>query len=116
MEQSILTSTKNVLGLAADYTVFDLAIITHINGALSIAEQAGVGLTTVFMIEDDSVAWGDLDLDPKQLSILKNYIYLKVRFLFDPPTTSFTQDAMAKQIEEMEYRMNINTELNASAT
>lgn len=113
MEQSILISTKNVLGMAADYTVFDLAIITHINGALSIAEQAGVGLLTVFGIEDETTLWQDLNLDAKQLAMLKNYVYLKVKFLFDPPATSFTQEAMAKQIEEMEYRMNVNTELKA---
>lgn len=107
MENSILTSTKKVLGLSAEYTAFDEDVIQFINGALSTAEQTGAGLTTVFAIEGDSEAWGDLDLDPKNLAMLKNYVYLKARFLFDPPGTSFALDAMKDQIQELEWRMNV---------
>ncbi len=107
MENSILTSTKKVLGLAEDYTVFDEDIIQFINGALSTAEQAGAGLTTIFSIEDNSVEWDSLGLDPKNLAMLKNYVYLKARMLFDPPGTSFALDAMKQQISELEWRMNV---------
>lgn len=110
MENSILTSTKKVLGLSADYTAFDEDILQFINGALSTAEQAGVGLTTIFSIEDDVVSWEDLGLDPKNRSMLKNYVYLKARMLFDPPPTSFALDAMKEQIRELEWRMNVREE------
>ena len=113
MEDSILTSTKKVLGLDEDYVVFDLDIITAINGALSTAEQAGAGLLDVFSITDKQTNWEDLGVEPKNLSMLKNYVYLKSRLLFDPPSTSFVIEAMNKQIEEMEYRMKLNTELKA---
>ena len=43
MEQSILKSTKNILGIADDYDVFDLQIMTHINSAFSTLTQLGVG-------------------------------------------------------------------------
>jgi hypothetical protein len=112
MEQSILKSTKNVLGLAADYTVFDLAVITHINSAFSTLTQLGVGPSEGFMIEDDKAVWDDfiiLSDDPSYNSV-KSYIYLKTRLLFDPPTTSFHLEAMNRQIEEMEWRLNANRE------
>jgi hypothetical protein len=112
MEQSILKSTKNVLGLAADYTVFDLAVITHINSAFSTLTQLGVGPIEGFMIEDDKAVWDDFIIltdDPSYNSV-KSYIYLKTRLLFDPPTTSFHLEAMDRQIQEMEWRLNANRE------
>lgn len=110
MEQSILTSTKKILQLADDYTAFDLDVITHINSAFSSLQQLGVGPPGGFSIEDDQAEWADLDLPLIQLSMVKTYIYLKVRALFDPPTTSFLLEATQKQIEELEFRLNIARE------
>lgn len=107
MEDSILISTKKILGVAANYTAFDLDIITHINSSLSTLNQLGVGPTDGFFIEDDSAVWADLDLPLNQLNMARTYVFLKVRMLFDPPTTSFLIAAMQKQIEEHEWRLNM---------
>lgn len=107
MEQSILTSTKKILGITADYTVFDLDIITHINAAFSILLQLGVGPEDGFMIEDLTTEWEEFDIPSYQLNLVKTYIFLKVRLLFDPPTTSFLIEAMNKQIMEYEWRLNV---------
>lgn len=106
MELSILTSTKKVLGIADDYTVFDLDIITHINAAFSILNQLGVGPTDGFMIEDKGDAWDDLPIPTNQLNLVKTYVFLKTRMLFDPPTTSFLIEAMNNQISEYEWRLS----------
>ena len=110
MEQSILISTKKVLGIAADYTAFDLDIITHINAAFSTLTQLGVGPADGFMIEDASSEWYDYIEDDIQLNTVKSYVFLKVRQLFDPPTTSYLITAMEKQIQELEWRLNVNRE------
>lgn len=110
MEQSILTSTKKVLGIAADYTAFDLDIITHINAAFSTLTQLGVGPPNGFMIEDADVEWYDYIEDDIQLNTVKSYVFLKVRQLFDPPTTSYLITAMETQIRELEWRLNVNRE------
>lgn len=110
METSILTSTKKILGIAADYTAFDLDIITHINAAFSTLTQLGVGPATGFMIEDAEDEWYDFVEDDIQLNLVKTYVYLKVRQLFDPPTTSYLISAVEKQIQELEWRMNTNRE------
>ncbi len=107
MEQSILTSTKKTLGVSANYTAFDLDIITHINSALSTLNQLGVGPIGGFMIEDSSSDWSDLDIPQNQLSMARSYVFLKVRMLFDPPATSFHIEAMEKQIQEYEFRLNL---------
>ena len=106
MEQSILTSTKKILGVADDYTVFDLDIITHINAAFSILNQMGIGPDAGFMIEDSRPKWSDYTAPQNQLMLIKTYLYLKVRILFDPPGTSFLIIAYEKQIEEYETRLH----------
>lgn len=110
MENSILISTKKILGVAADYTAFDLDIITHINNTFATVEQLGIGTIDGFSIEDDSAKWEDLELPLNQLGMIRTYIFLKVRLLFDPPTTSFLIEAMNDQIREHEWRMSINRE------
>jgi hypothetical protein len=111
METSILTSTKNVLGIAEDYTVFDLDIITHINTAFSTLTQLGVGPVNGFMIEDETPVWDDfIPMGDFQYNSVKTYVYLRVRMLFDPPQTSYLITAMEKQIEQLEWRLNIHRE------
>jgi hypothetical protein len=112
--ESILQETKKVVGMAEDYTAFDVDMILFINAALSTAEQVGAGLTTVTSIQDAATEWDDLGLDLNNLSMLKNYVYLKAKLMFDPPATSFAIEAMERQIEGLEYRMRTNTELKAA--
>ena len=110
METSILNSTKKILGLAEDYTVFDHDVITHINTAFSILTQLGVGPTQGFMIEGPDEVWGDFVGTDLQLNSVKTYVYLKTRQLFDPPQTSYLISAMERQILELEWRINVHRE------
>lgn len=111
MEQSILTSTKKILGLSEDYTVFDLDIITHINSAFSTLTQLGIGPIEGYMINDANDMWEDffIDLDFEYNSV-KSYVFLKVRQLFDPPQTSYLIAAVERQIQELEWRLNTRRE------
>jgi hypothetical protein len=111
MEQSILTSTKKILGLDESYTAFDWDVITHINAAFSILNQLGVGPLEGFFIEDTSMEWGDYPVPNNQLNLIKTYVYLKVRILFDPPQTSFLLSAATDQIKEYEWRLNVFREV-----
>lgn len=107
METSILTSTKKILGVGNEYTAFDLDILTHINSAFSSLDQLGVGPVGGFFIEDTVAVWADLALPQNQLNMVRTYIFLKARALFDPPATSFAIEAMNKQIQEHEWRLNV---------
>lgn len=110
MTDSILTSTKKILGIAADYNAFDLDIMTHINSVFLNLDQIGVGPAGGFLIEDAEAEWWDLLGDDPRLNAVKTYVYLKVRLIFDPPTTSFAIGAMEKQIEELEWRLNVQVD------
>jgi hypothetical protein len=110
MEQSILTSTKKILGIAEDYTVFDLDIITHINSAFSTLTQLGVGPAEGFMIDDEGETWTEFIEDDLQYNAVKSYVFLRVRQLFDPPTTSYLISATERQIQELEWRLNVHRE------
>jgi hypothetical protein len=110
MEQSILTSTKKILGIAEDYTVFDLDIITHINSAFSILTQLGVGPADGFMIDDATAVWTDFMAEDFQYNSVKSYDFLRVRQLFDPPSTSYLISAVERQIQELEWRLNVHRE------
>lgn len=107
MEDSILISTKKILGISDEYTVFDLDIITHINAAFSVLSQLGIGPTNGFMIEDETSLWSDFLPTGNLLSMSRTYIFLKVRMLFDPPTTSYLITSMENQIREHEWRMSV---------
>ena len=110
MDESILNSVKKILGIASDYDAFDTDIIIHINSVFSTLNQLGLGPDEGFMIEDDSAVWGDFLLDDMRLNSVKTYVYLKVRILFDPPTTGFTLTALQEQIKELEWRLNVYRE------
>lgn len=110
MEASILKSTKKVLGLADSYTVFDLDIITCINASLGILSQLGIGPVGGFFIEDDTAEWDDIGLVAEQTHMLKTYVHLRVRMLFDPPTTSYLISAMTDQIAMFEWRLSVARE------
>lgn len=110
MDESILNSTKKNLGVDASYTAFDLDIITHINSVFSTLAQLGVGPAEGFMIEDDSAVWGDFLGSDRNLNSVKTYMYLRVRLLFDPPTTSYHIQAIQEQVRELEWRLNVYRE------
>lgn len=110
MTNSILLTTKKALGLADDYTAFDQDIIMHINSVFSTLVMLGVGPETGFVIEDDTKTWNEFTSDVR-LNSVKSYMYLKVRLLFDPPSTSFVLNALQEQLKELEWRMNVYREV-----
>lgn len=112
MTQSILDSTKKMLGLATDYTVFDLDVITHINTVFSVLTQLGIGPERGFSIEDSSTTWDEYLDGNKLLSTIKSYVYLRVRILFDPPSAGYVLTAIENQIKELEWRINMEHEVS----
>lgn len=104
--ESILLSTKKVLGIAEEYTHFDADLIMYINSVFMVLNQIGVGPAKCFYIEDELPTWDDFLTDSTQLPIVKSYMHLKVRMLFDPPTNS-AQTAITNALSEFEFRLSI---------
>lgn len=111
MSESILTSTKKVLGLDESYTAFDQDVILFINGTLSTLNQLGIGPEGGYSIASDTETWDAFIGTNKKLNQVKTYVYLCVRMLFDPPQTGYLMDALAKQKLELEWRLNVVREM-----
>ena len=107
--QSILVTIKKLLGLAEDYDVFDTDLVTLINGAILAANQIGVGKEG-FTITGQTETWEDFAGNIAQLDAVKQYIYMRVRLVFDPPANSFLVNAIEKQLDEMTWRLNVQAE------
>ena len=108
--ESILTSIKKLLGIAEEYEHFDADLIMHINSVFSILTQLGVGPSEGFSIEDKTATWNDFIPEGLMLQSVKSYIYLKVKLLFDPPTSSSVMESSNRMISEFEWRLNVAAE------
>ncbi len=105
--ESILTSIKKLLGIAEEYEDFDADIIMHINSVFSILTQLGVGPSNGFSIEDKEAKWHDFIGEDNNIKMVKSYIHLKVKLLFDPPLSTAVKEAMNQTIKELEWRLNV---------
>lgn len=108
--ESILTSIKKLLGISEEYEHFDPDIIMHINSAFMILNQLGVGPEEGFSIEDETSTWTDFVPDMTKVEAVKSYIHLKVKLLFDPPTSSAVIESYNRMINEFEWRLNVAAE------
>lgn len=106
MIDSILLTIKKTLGVEEEFDGFDVDLIIHINSALMLLNQLGVGVPN-FKITGITEVWTDFlgtDLD---IESVKTYIYLKTRLIFDPPANSFLVSAIQKEITEWEWRLKV---------
>ena len=103
---SILTSVKKMLGISEEYTHFDDDLIMHINSVFMLLNQLGVGPNKYFSISDKTAVWTDF-VSASEAPAVKSYMYLKVRKMFDPPTSSSVASSMDNLINELEWRLTI---------
>ena len=107
MQDSILmTIRKLVCGNPyADH--FDTDLLVHINACFSILNQLGVGPESGFVVTDETQSWSSYIADNYILNMVKTYVTLKVKKIFDPPLTSSVLEAMDKEISQLEWRLNV---------
>ena len=111
MEDSILNTIKSLLGINEDINAFDGELIVHINSVLSILRQLGIGPPDGFAISGESDSWDEFIGDnPIRLNAVKTYVYMRVKLLFDPPSSSSAEKAFDETIKEFEWRLNAEGE------
>ena len=108
--ENILDSIKKLLGIDEADLNFDQELIMHINSVFMVLNQLGVGPVGGFKISSNEEVWTDFVGTRLDLESVKSYIYLKVRLLFDPPQNSFLVSSIEKQIEEHEWRLQVQVE------
>ena len=102
---SILVSTKKLLGIAEEYDNFDTDVMIQINSALSTLHQLGVN-SDIFAINSVDTTWDDITKNQYLQNLIKTYVFLKVKLVFDPPLNSSTSSSISNQINELEWRIN----------
>ena len=113
---SILTSIKKMLGIAEEYEHFDADLIMCINSAFMILTQMGVGPSEGFRIEDKESYWDEF-VDPEvNLESVKTYVFMKVKLMFDPPTSSAVMESMKNILSELEWRLVVEVETPTIST
>ncbi len=111
LEEKILSSIKKLLGLNDGITVFDTDIVIHINTVFANLAQMGVGPQDTegknigFKISTGDEVWGDFTANDILIENVKTYVYIKVKMVFDPPTSSALIDAYNAQAKELEWRL-----------
>ena len=108
---SILTSIKKLLGITAEYKQFDPDLIIHINSVFLILKQLGIGPEQGFSISGEYETWDQyLPEGSENFEAVKSYMHIKVKLLFDPPTSSAVMEAMNRMASEYEWRLNVEAE------
>lgn len=105
--KSILITVKKTLGLYDETKDFDPDIIMCINTAIAIISQVGIGPTDGFIVTDEKDTYEDwLGELSSGLQMVKTYLSLRVRLIFDPPTQSTVMETCKEAIRELECRLN----------
>ena len=112
MEESILTSIKAMLGIESCYTQFDTELIMFINAAINKLIQIGVGPDEGFQITGIDETWDQLLGEYMNVELAKEYIYLDVRMIFDPPSNAFVMSAFKEHQEENAWRLSVSYDIN----
>lgn len=108
--QSILEATKKALGLHKEIEDFDPELVMFINAAFAKLQQLGVGPPQGFEISGYDEVWDDFTQHKEMLNDVKVFVYLQVRFVFDPPSISTLSSALSEQLKEVTWRINTKRE------
>lgn len=112
---SILTSIKKKIGIEGDYDHFDHDVLTEINMNLATLFQVGAG-SEFHTIASTNDTWEDFYSNSglknrHTLEMIKEYVYIGVRLLFDPPESSAVMESLKQKKEELEWRIYLDEDL-----
>lgn len=108
-EDSILGTIKELIGPSASYSAYDTDLIIHINSAINVLYQLGVGDGSFYLNGEDQT-WEDYIGDDPRLNMIVSYINAKVKKMFDPPVSSTVMAALNETINELEWRINVEVD------
>lgn len=105
----ILDTIRKLIGAGDSASPFDIDLLMNINAVLTTLRQLGVGPSTGFITTETS-EWSDFLGDSIKLELVKMYVYLRVKLIFDPPLSSAAVDAMKRQADEYEWRILVEVD------
>ena len=106
VDESILTSVKQKVGIVEEYEAFDKQIIMDINSVFLELNQRGVGPSKLFVISDKNAMWSEF-LDDDRVEAVKAYVGYRVQLMFDTPASSVLTESLKDKINEFGFRLAI---------
>ena len=108
MDESIFESIKSYLGVC--YNEYDTDLYMYINSAFATLAIAGSGPHSGFVLENAQQKWSDYSTDKIVLPLVKQYIQLRVKLLFDPPNNSFVTESLTQNAADVLYQINLKSD------
>lgn len=113
--ESILTSIKKKIGIEGDYDHFDHDILTEINMNLATLFQVGAGSEFYHVVSAEDTwetFFSSVGIkDRHVLELIKEYVYIGVRLIFDPPDSSAVMESLKQKKDELEWRIYLDEDL-----
>lgn len=109
LTDNILQSVKEYLSIVPEYDAYDPIIINLINSVFSTLHQLGYTPCDDYELKTGEETWDEI-IHEKKFNFVKTYISMKVKLLFDPPSSSFAVDRMNNEINQYEWRINVEVE------
>lgn len=109
VNQSILRSIREAVGLEESNGAFDTDLLMHINNSVGILSQNGV--TNIKMVNDETQKWDDIinpepDVMGIAMQMIPLFITLNTKVIFDPPPPSAVEQ-YAKMIDQILWRLRV---------
>lgn len=101
---SILKTIAKMIGPGVGDDFFNPDLVWHINAAFSRLCSLGVGsdISEPFRITGEDESWDEF-IDEGHQEDVKEYIYLRVKMIFDPPASSIVKQAYDDRLKELEW-------------
>ena len=105
LEDSILKTISKLLDVQTDEDYFDPNLAVLINDALNRLCQLGVGPSKPFRIVTGLETWNDFMPDISIFESVKEFIHLRVKLMFDPPSSGFVTNSIEARLNELEWTL-----------
>ena len=105
MSDNILATVKKICNIAELDTSFDDELIIYTNTVLMELMQEWHGMNSAFRLTDGTETWDDLLGEDTNYEGVKELVGLKVRLMFDTPTSGSVMQAIQDQIKNLEWRL-----------
>lgn len=112
---TLLTEIKKQLCVGNDTTAFDDEIQSYISPILLTLNELGAlsDEEMTLLLQDPNLDINTIFKDDIR-AVAITYIGMKVKLIFDPPSTSFVLEAFNRQLEELEWRMRQKIEFKTT--
>ena len=104
LSNSVLNTVKEMIGPSQGYDVFDTDLLVLINSSLNVLAQKSI-VKDGTKIKDETTTWEEILEGREDLEMIKEYLVLKVKMIFDASGSATIQQAYEKRANELEWLM-----------